>query len=788
MAEEITGVVLNGALRSIELPHAPPSLSSGFVSMDPLSYLPPYSLSMGVPVNASVSAANVHLDASSLPITVALATSLGARGDLVSVLPGSTARVYSPGNVALTSTVVLQVVTIDALQSTWTFADRVRFRAHFFGSTNAGGVRVGRTAVDVRGDRIKSIVLSDTALRIAVMPLDGSPLTVTRFEAGRRPPPAFGAALEDLTADVREMPVTGETLVEAIAPSANEFVAAALEIERTELVETVLRKLGDIAHYIELALEGSGRTGPEVNQPTFVAGHEGFLRALAAATTSTTRPLVDGGSASNYALFPLVDDVEYVNVHGNAIAITCESLDLLPALSSNFVLQHVYDMANMTVPYVQFEYIEGAGTSISRTTPEITLDGVVRIVPDAPITVREPLGAGNAFVVERVLTANTEHALQIAYPGTFGLEITSSRPHEDVVATRGRPGLVQPPVVGRVVGAAMHEARVHIFHDDVISGNLELKWAHQPSAPVATLQLPLPAANTCVTALDSAAYATVRRRSVRISEHAERDVSIPIETRTCAFWFFADADGRMDTWRAPYAGGNVVVADGWFAASLDAANGQLVVESLFGAGTVAFDVQRDAWTFACVRADAQRIVVAGANSYQEKALNCPLNASTIAHIKAPRGVHVRGFRGWNITLSDEVVRTLADNSIGPMYAYDCADVQLQWQAAVPASVGLETRLLLGGDASGDFEVAHNGIVWYEPRVAAPTLTSLNFFDGLTTAFFSSSVALAYGVGQGLSVVEVDGAKVTFVGNVAAVPPGSFYGVNSRLPVLNTVPP
>jgi hypothetical protein len=120
------------------------------------------------------------------------------------------------------------------------------------------------------------------------------------FEIRQASMPAHGALTLAGGTFVGNSTVASETRVDAIAPLANSFVADARRVERDLLVETSLRLLGDIADSIERALEGSGRASEDVHQSTYVESHQGYLRALASATTSTARPLVDAGDAGNF--------------------------------------------------------------------------------------------------------------------------------------------------------------------------------------------------------------------------------------------------------------------------------------------------------------------------------------------------------------------------------------------------------------------------------------------------------------------------------------------------------
>ena len=326
---EISTVYVNDALRTVGTSHPPISLSAGFVSSHPIELLPPYKVPYRVPDKELVYYAIIALDATSLPVTLALVSSLGVRGHQVSFLPGDTHTLYPAGSSNLSGAASIQVSSIDIARSTWTFHDRVKFKAFFFGSRNTGGDRLNvRTVRDRFARPIFATINNDTSLNVANMELDASPLIITRYDVIEQPLPVFGSIMMSGHCYMGNATVSAETAVDYIAPIANSFVADAQQVERNALIETSLRVLGDLADNIERALEGSGRVSTQVNQATFVENHQGYLRALAAAMTSDVRPLVDASYTSNHEAFPYLDTVDYINLPANAVRIKAPIINL----------------------------------------------------------------------------------------------------------------------------------------------------------------------------------------------------------------------------------------------------------------------------------------------------------------------------------------------------------------------------------------------------------------------------------------------------------------------------
>jgi len=782
--EELSSIHVSRAMRSIGTPHPPITLSEGFVSSHPIAQLPPYSLHFRVPDTASVSHVTVSMDATSLPVTLALVSDLGVRGTLVSFLPGETHTLY-PAASTVTGTPSIQVSSIDIARSTWKFRDRVKFKSFMYGALNTGGNRLdARTVFDRFARPVHATISSDTALIVANMEIDGSPLNITRYGIEHAPLPVHGTLTFAGGAATGKASVLAETQVEYIAPIANSFVADASKVERDALIETSLRVLGDLADSIERALEGSGRVSENVHQATYVENDQGYLRALAVATTSGVRPLVDAGAAGNFEVFPQVEGVDYINLPTNAMPISAPEINLLPSLEQ-FDLSAVQSLMFHTVPYSAFVYTTQVGVTITRSSPEMTIGDTVTIETDLPVSVRTPLGAGNAFVTTQELVAGT-HTLFVAGYGLVPIEVISTHMHTDAFVFRGRKGLVVPPTVGVITSATTHIARLHAYHADLVpTGELRVRWLHQPPTVYSSIHFPLDASTTSVLARDETLEHSVERRlGVPLQRVEARSVSAPRPTAaqhvTCAFWLFVDADARLDTWRAPYKGGLVVGANTWFTASLS--NTTLVITSDFnGAGEVNVQVPRDEWIFVCLRPLHQSIVVSHTAGYTERALNIPMNAATDMAIHALTGVHVKNLTLWDAHLDGATVRTLSDARTGPRMLYDFVDIPLVWLQAPVTQVGIDTRLLTEGAPASAFDVAHGSFVWYHYKPPPPSLTQLTYTGGLTTAIFSGTVVKGYAEGEGLVVLEVDQNRAVLSGNVNVVPPGSFLS-SENVPV------
>lgn len=798
---EVRSVALHGALRTCERAFAPISLSNGFVSRDPISYPPPYALRLRA--EEPVRVARVTLGATSLPVTLTLVSDIGARSS-IELAPGEEGELCVPAGASVPSNApfAIEVSAITLVRSRWRFDDRVRFEAHFFGGGAAAASPpfVARQAPLVH-DRLARPIIAlahpiDARVTIAYMHIDSNPLTLRRCQLTSEPLAAFGTMTADRGAFTSNSTVVQEDFVEGISPIAIDFAAAARRVERNEGVETCLRALGDLSDALGRALAGSGApvANDDVNQSTFVQSHQGFVRAIAAATLPTVQPLVDATDAPPDALFPLVDGVRYIHAPSRTLRVRTPAINLLPPLGPDaFRLDAVLALAQLTMPVAPVERSPTTGVSIVRLSPERTLEPTVRLhTSGGVVAVRAPVGDASMANVALNLTEG-EHTLQLAGFGLIPIEVVSSGAHGDAFVFRGRLGLVVPPIVGTIVGAATHVARVHVFHADLVpDGELRVRWMHQPASTVTRVVFPLDATtSSLVLARDEAIDLAVERRlGVPIAPYAlaraVRSRTPTVGQRiTLAFWLFVDADARLDTWRAPFRPGVVLRSTDrtWFTATLDA-TALTIASDLAADETVTLPIVRDRWIFVCVRPHARTVCVAHTGGFHERTVNAPLHgAHAELVVPALHGAHVRALTTWDAHLDDETVRTLCDARIGPRMRYDRVDLALEWLDAPISQVGVETRLLIDGPPASAFDVAHASLVWYHSRPPPPSLVDITMTTaGVTIALFSDSVVLAYAEGEGLVVLNVDRNRVTLLGHVERIPSGSFFSLE-QVPLI-----
>lgn len=790
-------MALHGALRSCDTASAPISLSTGFVSRDPISYPPPYALRMrgGEPVRL----ARISLAATSLPVTLTLVTDVGVRSAPVALRPGERGDLTTGRSIPAGATFALEVTSITQLRSTWRFSDRVRLSAHFFGDSGRAAMFVKRFAPVVH-DRLGRPILAvahptDARVTIAYTYIDSNPLMLRRCQLTSEPLAAFGTATIEQGAFTSNATVTQETFITGISPDAIDFATDAVSVERNEGVEACLRALGDLSDALSRALAGSGApvANDDVNQSTFVQSHQGFVRAIAAATMPSIQPLVDASDAPPDEIFPIVDGVQYIHLPRHTRRVSAPTINMLPPLAADvYDLSAVRALAQLTTPFVPVPRAATTGVMITRLTPESTLEASLRLRTEGgSIAVRVPVGDTSVANVSLNLV-DGDHTLGIIGYGLIPIEITSPGAHGDAVVFRGRLGLVVPPIVGAIAGTATHIARIHVFHADIVpAGELRLRWMHQPETTYTGVTFPLTSATSIVLARDDVADLSVERRlGVPIAPYAAARVvaSRPPTSGqqiTLAMWLFVDADARLDTWRAPFRAGVVLTSTGhsWCTVTLTA-TAVSIASDLAAGEVVSLPVVRDRWVFLCVRPHARSVCLAHTGGFHERTINLPLmpmHAELMVH--ALRGAHVRALTTWDAHLDDDTVRTLCDARVGPRMRYDRVDLPLDWLAAPTSQVGLETRLIIDGPPATAFEIAHASLVWFRACPPPPHLVDLTQTStGVTVATFSDSIVLAYAEGQGLVVLNVDQNRAILLGNVHHIPPGSFFSTAS-MPVV-----
>lgn len=803
LGDEVRSVALHGAVRTCDTASAPISLSSGFVSRDPISYPPPYALRLRG--SEPVRVVRVALAATSLPVTLTFVTGLGVRSAPLALEPGEHGDMTTGLTIPAEAIFALEVTSITRLRSLWRFGDRVRLTAHFFGDVGAQPQAFVKRLAPLIHDRLARPILAvahpvEASVTIAYTYIDSNPLTLRRCQVTSEPLAAFGTMTLEQGAFTSNATVTQETFVDGISPDAIDFATDAVRVERNEGVEACLRALGDLSDTLSRALAGSGApvATDDVNQSTFVQSHQGFVRAIAAASMPTVQPLVDASDAPPDELFPLVDGVQYIRTPPRTLRVSAPTINMLPPLEADlFDLEAVRALVQLTTPFVPIPRASTAGVFITRLTPEYTLDASVRLRTEGgTVAVRVPVGDPTPANVS-INLADGEHTLDVAGYGFVPVEVTSSGAHGDAFVFRGRLGLVVPPIVGAIAGTATHTARVHVFHTELVpAGELRVRWMHQPASTYTGLTFPLSASASLVLARDATVDLPVERRlGVPIVQYTSARTVASRPPRvgqqiTLALWLFVDGDARLDTWRAPLQAGTLLSSTGqsWCTASIAADGGDLrlvLASDLTADEVVSFPLVRDRWVFVCVRPHARRACVAHAGGFYERSINLPLLPFAHAELKvhALRGVHVRALTTWDAHLDDETVRTLCDARIGPRMRYDRVDLSMEWLAAPASQVGIETRLLIEGPPATAFEVAHASLVWYRACPPPPQLLDLTQTSrGVSIAVFSDSVVLAYAEGQGLIVLSVDQHIATLLGNVQHIPAGSFFSP-ANMPIL-----
>jgi hypothetical protein len=803
LGDEVRSVALYGAVRSCDTVSAPISLSSGFVSRDPISYPPPYALRLRG--SEPVRVVRVALAATSLPVTLTFVTALGVRSAPLALEPGEYGDLTPGVTVPADAIFALEVTSITKLRSLWRFSDRVRLSAHFFSGGDAAPQAFVKRLAPIIHDRLARPILAvahpvEASVTIAYTYIDSNPLTLRRCQVTSEPLAAFGTMTLVQGAFTSNATVTQETFVDGISPDAIDFATDAVRVERNEGVEACLRALGDLSDTLSRALAGSGApvATDDVNQSTFVQSHQGFVRAIAAASMPAVQPLVDASDAPPDALFPVVDGVQYIRTPPRTLRVSAPTINMLPPLDADlFDLEAVRALVQLTTPFVPIPRASTTGVFITRLTPEYTLDASVRLRTEGgAVAVRVPVGDPTTAAVS-VNLADGQHALDVVGYGFIPVEVTSSVAHGDAFVFRGRLGLVVPPIVGAIVGTATHTARVHVFHSELVpAGELRVRWMHQPASIYTGLTFPLAASASLVLARDSAVDLPVERRlGVPIAQYSSPRTIVARPPRvgqqiTLALWLFVDGDARLDTWRAPLQAGVLLSSteQSWCTVSISggsAADLQLGLASdLTADEAVSFPLVRDRWVFVCVRPHVRRACVAHAGGFYERAINVPLRPThSELKVHTLRGVHVRALTTWDAHLDDETVRTLCDARVGPRMRYDRVDLPMEWLAAPTSQVGIETRLLIEGPPATAFEVAHASLVWYRACPPPPQLLNLTQTSrGVTIAVFSDTVVLAYAEGQGLIVLSVDQHIATLLGNVQHIPAGSFFSP-ANIPIL-----
>lgn len=803
----LPSVRVSGALRSCGTSHVPESLSRGLVSSDPISHMPPYFIPLHIPRTILLAEVRMHLHAGSLPVSVAIVSSIGVRGPVVPLRASEAHAIITPASSTVSGDIRLQVVSIDMPKSAWRYSDRIRFSAHFYGYVDGEEEpRTVREVVDAHYDPIMASILSDTEVHVAAMPIDGSPLTISSYQIQHpMPPHAFGAVLEDGSSPPPYVPFLADRRVDVTPPQVDEFAREARRIEREAVLEQTLRALGELASAIEIALEGSGQAPNDVHQATFVHAHDGYLRALASTSATYMRqPSVDCSllaQVANYDIFPLMSSVRYMNAPlEKSEHLSSFPVDLLPSLD-HFDIESV--RALRTQAQTANAGLAGplTGARVSLLTDELFISDHIVIDTDRPIRISTPVGAKESDTVLVELAAGI-HTVQFAdVQALVPLEFEHGfSAHTDVRAAKGRKGFIHVPHVGIVHGDTTHDVHVHIFHTDLIpNGTLILHWSHDKET-ISTISFPLDHANTAIVAADSPVHARNPRRKgipIRQENAKARDIRASSNSGkqacTWAFWMFVDGDDRIDTWRTAFNGGDILrVEHHWHVSThpiiSDSTSAELCVHVL-SAETITTKIPREAWTYVCYRAHAHQVHVVFENEYSvfPVVLHTSSSLPSDARIDIPNTlhVHITSAMAWDQDLDDDIIRVLSTcDSISPRMMYDRTCTRLHWRAQQPSAVGMETSVVVQGPLAPYFTLSNRGRVWYFPKPFPAHLVSLTFDPtAMTTrAQFSchGSLTTAYATGEGLTVLAIEGNTALLAGNVALVPSGSFIDSNGVL--------
>ena len=789
--EELDSIVVKGqAPRYLDNAERmqPISLSEGVLTTDPISITSfPLVFSLSAGLNDTVSRAVIDMHPMSLPVTFMLVSSFGVHSSAVSALPGQQATLTAA--TVLAGTFALHMTSIDALRSTWTFQDRVVFKVHFFGSTAKSTQHIAHTVFDRFGRSVFTRVRNNGTVSVANIYIDSSPLSVTTYSLWGQEAPPHGAIRLSGETFAGNSTVVAERVVSANAPVTETYIAEASALDRNATTESCLRLLGELSDSISAALEGTGLIASDVHQPSFVLSNYGYVRALAAAATVTAEPRVQVDQIALEAdIFPKIDGYSYTAEPSNTVAVQqIDTIDLLPPINA-FDLQAVLALQNYAAPPTT-SVIAATVTeySLSSSTPGFLITDSGTIFSKQATNISVPLGAANAQLQTQTLAPLANTLVYFGCRGVIPVEVLTGE-HQSVIFERGRLGVIQPPVVGTVAALGdTHHVLVHAFHSDQTpAGNLELRWAHQPSTEKTTLVFPLQ--NSHVLARDTTSTVLARRLGVPLQAHIARTITfstaVPTSNVTIAMWVFVDANERLDTWRTPLEGGAIFSTTGWLNVSIDR-NSTLRVHSHTSNASVYFAAPRDRWIFVCARPAERSVTVVHASGSFKQTLDFPiLSSPTVASIDGSMtGIHPKNITIWNTNLSSAVVRTLAHSLVGPFMSYDFAWAELNWLPSTPMNVGAETALVATGPPAAAFEISNSGRVWYISASQPPHLVNLAYNGGLTRATFSSSVVLGYAAGQGLRVISVDRNIVILSGTVLQIPPGSFFSA-SGIPVTS----